>query len=462
MKHAPPLHGLKPMGAGTALVESLSSYFGRLAAAHDFLPSMISKELIRPLVPEGIRGSSYWRGGLCGQNGLVWDGYSDLTEVLVGALTELTGVEGLSFHTLLPWRRVLAPERGYVLRNGHRRWCSSCLAEWRRDGVEPWEPLIWRVGLVRRCPVHRTPFSEKCPACGHSQGFPPGLLLFGTCIRCGHSLEIGDSLCTGSVSHLAIQEDWWEWRVSCLVGRMLAAHEEMAEHASPRGFLTLLDRVRRRRAVRSLRNLAVHLGVDYVCLQRWVKNKRWRLESFLRCCSEVGADPLLVAVYPHREYTVTGEAGGGVWCGAQLPARRIGLGKPLGCRNWDVERWKQLEEELFTYLDGPERGRRSMSVVAKSLGISPATLQKRYPREYRRLLSLHEGYVKRRRNRRLTLMEKKLREAFEKCVRLGLYPRQDLVFKFAGLAPICGVNHEYRPIWHKLRQEYDEGTWVIS
>lgn len=462
MKHAPLLPGLKPMGAGTALVESLSSYFGRLAAAHDFLPSMISKELIRPLVPEGIRGSSYWRGGLCGQNGLVWDGYSDLTEVLVGALAELTGVEGLSFHTLLPWRRVLAPERGYVLRNGHRRWCSSCLAEWRRGDVEPWEPLIWRVGLVQRCPVHRTPFSENCPECGYSQGFPPGLQLFGVCIRCGHGLEIGDPLCTGSVSRLAVKEDWWEWRVSCLVGRMLAAHEEMAAFGGTKGFMTLLKRVRRRRAVRSLRNLTVHLGVDYVSLMRWFKTKRWRLESFLRCCSEVGADPLSVAVYPHREFAVSGETGGGVWCGAQLPARRIGMAKHAVCRGWDAARWRQMEEELSKYLTGPERGQHSMTMVAKLLGISPGTLKKRYPKEYARLVSLHEAYMKRRRNERLTLQEKKLRAAFEKCIREGLYPRQDLVFKFAGLSPINGVNHEYRPLWRKLRQEYDEGTWVIS
>ena len=297
--------------------------------------------------------------------------------------------------------------------------------------MEPWEPLIWRVELVRRCPVHRTPFSERCPACGSSQGFPPGLDLFGKCRRCGHYLEIGDPLRTGSIGRLTVKEDWWEWRVAYLVGRMLAAHDEMASFADSRGFLTLLDRVRR------------------------------RLESFLRCCSEVGADPLSVAVYPHREFTVSGETGGGAWCGARLPARQS-VSKRSLCRSWDAERWKQLEEELAGFLTGPGRGERSMRMVAKSLGISPGTLRNRYPGEYAQLVSLHEAYVKRRRERRLTLKEKKLREAFDKCVRLGLHPRQDLVFKFAGLSPIYGLNHEYRPIWRELRREYDEGVRAVS
>ena len=459
MKQLAPLYGRKPMGVGTPLIESLSGFFGRLAVARDLMPSTICNELVRPLVPEGIRGNTYWRGGLCGQNGLVWDDYSDFTEALSGALTELTALDGLVLHTLLPWRRVLSPERGYVLRRRHRRWCASCVAGWRKGGVEPWEPLIWRVELARRCPVHRTLFSETCPECGSSQGFPPGLVSFGMCRSCGHYLEIGDPLCTSGIGLLARPEDWWEWRVSWLVGRMLAAQEEMAAFANPRGFLTLLDRVRRRRGIRSTRNLSVHLGVDYVSLQMWLKGRRlWRFESFLRVCSEVGADPLAVAVFPHREFSVSGETGGGVWCGAQLPARQS-ISKHSLCRSWDAARWKRMEEELSEFLVGPERGRRSMTVVAKLLGISPGTLKKRYPKEYARLVSLREGYVKRRRGQRLTLQEKTLRKAFERCVRQGLRPRQDLVFKFAGLSPLYGMNHEYRPIWRKLRREYDEGEW---
>lgn len=462
MKQLAPLFGRKPMGVGTPLVESLSSFIGRLAVARDLLPSTICNELVRPLVPEGIRGSSYWRGGLFGQNGLVWDAYSDFTKVLVGVLTELTALDGLALHTLLPWRPMLAPERGYVLRRQHKRWCASCLAEWREGGVEPWEPLLWRVRDALRCPVHRTPFSERCPECGSSQGFPPGLDVFGRCRICGHDLEIGDPLCVRGIGLLARREEWWEWRVSWLIGQMLAAQEEMAASASPQGFLTLLDRVRRRRGVKSIRNLSVHLGVDYVSLQRWLKSERWRFESFLRTCSEVGADPLAVALFPHREFTISGEVGGGVWCGARLPARRIAASRLSLCRGWDVERWKQMEEELSTFLIGPERGQRSMRVVAKSLGVSPGTLKKRYPREYVRLVSLHEEYVQRRRERRLMLQERNLRRAFVKCVRRGLRPRQDLVFKFAGLSPLHGMNHEYRPIYLKLRREYDEGTQVIS
>ena len=461
MQRLVPLYGRKPLGAGTPLVESLSGFLGRLALARDLLPSVICNELVRPLVPEGIRGDSYWLGGLSGQNGLVWDDCCDFTEALVGALTELTAFDDLALHTFLPWRPVLSSERGYVLRRRHRRWCASCLGGWRADGVEPWEPLIWRVELARRCPVHRTPFSEVCPACGSSQGFPPGWVSCDTCRNCGHKLEVGDPLYTSGIGLLTRQEDWWEWRVSWLVGRMLSAQEEMAAFASPRGFLTLLDRVRHRRGLRSIRSLSVHLGVDYTRLQRWLKNEPWRFESFLRVCSEVGADPLAVAVFPHREFSVSGETGGGVWCGAQLPARQR-RSRHSPCRSWDAARWKRVAEKLYEFLEGPERGRHSMWAVSRSLEISPGTLKNRYPKEYAKLVAQHEKYKQRQRKQRRRKHEEKLRKGFEMCIRKGLHPRQDLVFKFAGLSPIYGMNREYGPIWRKLRREYDEGNLEIS
>ena len=227
MKHLVPLYSREPVGVGTPLVESLTSFLGRLSTAQYMMPSAVCNELVRPLVPEDMKGKVFWREGLNGQNGVTWDGHSEITEVLVDALTKLTALPDLSLHTLLPWRQLLLDQKSGALRWGQRRWCASCLAGWRAKGVEPWEPLLWRVAVVRRCPVHCTPFSEVCPRCQVRQGYMPGMVRIGVCRKCGHHLETGDPLvCTGARAPLATPEERWgmgsvasRWPNACSPGR---------------------------------------------------------------------------------------------------------------------------------------------------------------------------------------------------------------------------------------------------
>ena len=454
MKDLVPLYGCTPIGAGTPLTESLTSLIGRLAVARSLMPSVISERLVRPLVPEGLKEESFWRNRLCGQNSLAWDNHADFTAVLVDVLAELTDLDGLSFHTLLPWRRLFAAQHGRVLSSRHRRWCASCLAGWHANGVEPWEPLLWRVGVVRRCPVHRTPLSEVCPRCKSSQGFMPGVVPFGICRWCGHDLEIDDPMRTRRAARLTGSVKRWEWEVAQAVGRLLAAQEEMAAFASPRGFLTLLERIRNRVDSHSLLGLSRYIGANQASVKNWMDGKRlWCFGSFIQVCMRVGVDPLAVAVFPHRDFSVPERSERELRLGAPRLARQAGSRSP-SCRYWEPARWRQAEKQLAEILEGPEPGQFSVVAVTRLLGITPGALQKRYPEVYVRIRDLHAAYRKRMREERLARREARLREAFLACVQEGVYPSKDVVFRRAGLPPMYSVNLEDRSIWRRLRYEF--------
>ena len=461
MKHLVPLYSREPVGVGTPLVESLTSFLGRLSTAQYMMPSAVCNELVRPLVPEDMKGKVFWREGLNGQNGVTWDGHSEITEVLVDALTKLTALPDLSLHTLLPWRQLLLDQKSGALRWGQRRWCASCLAGWRAKGVEPWEPLLWRVAVVRRCPVHCTPFSEVCPRCQVRQGYMPGMVRIGVCRKCGHHLETGDPLvCTGARAPLATPEERWEWEVSQVVGRMLAHQEEMAAHASPRGFLTLLERLLHRPEIGSKRKLVLYVGADDMSVRRWLTGKHlWRTELFIRVCMRAGVDPLAVAVYPHRDYSEVAGLEKPSQSQARWPVRRASSRK-APCRHWGEAGWKQFREKLSAILEDPTSGRLSLTQITKSLGVSHSTLKRRYPKEYAELKVLHGAYRKRNKDQRLAAIEALLEAACLECIREGVIPKQKLVFARAGLSPRFAFNYTHGPIWRKLWRKYG-GSMVL-
>lgn len=463
MKQLVPLYGCRPLGAGTPFTESLTSFVGRLAIRRHLMPSSIFVHLVRPLVPEGLRPESFWRGGLCWQNSVALDGHYEITEALVGALSELTRIDDLSLHTLLPWRRLITGQHSGAVYWGRRRWCASCLAESRERGADLWEPLLWRVAVVKRCPVHRAPLSRVCPGCKATQGIMPGVVPIGTCRNCGRYLEIGDRSRTKSAKRLAGSVDDWEWQVSKVVGRLLASQKEMAAHASPQGFLSLLRGLQCRPDVPSRLGLSRYLGVNPVGLKAWLQGEGlWAFEPFIRACMRVRADPLAVAVFPHRRFSVVEKLEQDLFLVSHgRPSSGKGLKRP-SCRRWGKSEWEQFEEQLGRVLEVLGTERFSIETISNYLGVSPSTFRKRYPKEYRRIKAGHARFIKRRVEQRPVEAEKTMRAAFQELIDEDEHPRQDKVFERAGLNPLYAMSELYGPIWRKIRREYDSGARTVD
>ena len=237
----------------------------------------------------------------------MYDGLGPSAQALVGALTRLTGLPDLSHLTLLPWRGFLSTRNGALRWRRPNRWCCRCLAHWRGRGTELWEPLLWRVSAVQRCPVHRIPFSELCSRCHARQGVVSEIVPFGHCRKCGHALEADDPLRQdwSAGARLGVQA-LWEWWTSVAVGRMLASQRLLARSGSPRGFQELLRRSLDRAVDPSVKLLAQYLDFGWNSIEVWMNGKRSpRLSFFLAVCMRLGADPLQIAVAHRFRLSVT-------------------------------------------------------------------------------------------------------------------------------------------------------------
>ena len=449
-----PLYGRVPAGVGTPLVESLTSFVSRLAMARHLKISKIFNYLIRPLVPqdliEGEDGYSYWYRGFIGNNAVVWNGHGKHVQALVDALTELTGLAGLGCHTLLPLEGLLSTERGGVIdRERGNRWCAACLAGWRREGMQPWEPLLWRISFVKRCVIHGTVFSDVCATCKKSQDLVPDKFPFGYCRECRRHVESGDP---------QVSKRWprtpgawrWEWELSRAVGRMLASQKALAEFASNRGFMHLLSSLKQHPEFGSFRRVGGYIGTTPHWVKEWLEGaKHPGLLTFLRVCIRVGVDPVAVAIYPHGESL---EVRGELRFGIQPRSKCRGM-KERPAQTWGPAKWNKVRSELVELLKSPEVGLHPAGSVAERLGVAASTLKKHCPNEYAALKKARAAWLADERKRRFAERETALRTAFEDCLRKGLYPSKNLVFERAGFSSALYKHLRYRELFRKIRRD---------
>ncbi|MET4569108.1 TniQ family protein [Rhodanobacter soli] len=204
------LHGL-----GTPLVESLMSYFCRLADVHQVTPKQLAKVLCNDSVylrtddtPQLKSIDLYPR---------IFCAHSGRTAVVVQRLERLTGAGHLTCGTLLRLRDVLSRNQtGSCVQR--RRWCPICYAQ--QDDVII-EPLAWWIPQITHCPLHEARLIDRCARCGCYQidwRIGPTRKL---CIKCGFALK----MCA------AVQDDRTHWEAWCQA-QMLKVLEHIAAPTS--------------------------------------------------------------------------------------------------------------------------------------------------------------------------------------------------------------------------------------
>jgi len=189
------LYALEPIGAGTALVESLSSYVARLAEAHSVsVGDLVGRVLSKVPTPQGAIVMRESKACHVGRHGFrvcsyAVNGVTDRVTKWVHALETATSRRDLRYLTLLPFRHVMP---GHLFHR-QRAWCSSCLEQWRANGQTVYEPLLWAIKVSSHCPAHERPLCHTCPRCGRTLN-PLGVFCRpGYCERCGGWLGAPDA-----------------------------------------------------------------------------------------------------------------------------------------------------------------------------------------------------------------------------------------------------------------------------
>lgn len=178
------LYHIKPIGVGSPMVESLTSYITRLAEDHSLpLDKLFLQEILLHLntlkrdytVPKDLKRFLQISSSM--------NGVSDMASNQVCALEHLTLRSDIRYLTMLIWADVL-PSRGLIRHT--RAWCPSCYEEWRLSNQVIYDPLLWALVVVTVCPRHHQRLQLKCPYldCQHEQFHLTSHYYLGYCTRC--------------------------------------------------------------------------------------------------------------------------------------------------------------------------------------------------------------------------------------------------------------------------------------
>ncbi len=196
------LYSLEPIGLGTLLTESLSSYVTRLAQEHCVTPQKLIMGEIAPL----ILGDKYRSEMLTKNVSTLFgnsdakpaiNGMRDMTRSLVLALAKLTLRQDLRYLSCLTWKGIIK-DRGLFRQD--KAWCPQCFEARRQEGNPIYEPLLWSFRDVNFCPQHNCQLIDRCPHCDSSQKAIANSSRLGFCSRCKSWLgnqpqqETGDNI----------------------------------------------------------------------------------------------------------------------------------------------------------------------------------------------------------------------------------------------------------------------------
>lgn len=149
------LFALAARGLGTGLHESLPSYLDRLARLHGVRngPFFLNEVHPKRVPSSGSLLSGHSRGILVG------NGYAERIASSVALLTGVPEVAGLV-------QPILSRRVGWYKNTRPRAaWCPLCFADWAKQGLPIYRPLLWSLTPVRCCPIHHVFLRERCPGC---------------------------------------------------------------------------------------------------------------------------------------------------------------------------------------------------------------------------------------------------------------------------------------------------------
>ncbi len=398
------LFPLEPVGMGTPMVESLTSYIIRLAQAHCVAPGTLLNKVVAPLVQHLSPQHSphqFAQGG--GDKTNLINAMGPRAIYATQALETLTGRTDLRVLTLLTWEEVLSL-RGLIRRT--KAWCPACYETWRTAGQVIYDPLLWAFREVSVCLHHRLHLCLFCPRQQCRRPLPslswrsqPGY-----CPHClcwlGAPLEVAQAF----TPPLGKDETAWQQWVTETLGALLACAPTVAVPPKRQRVAETLQYCVERLFENKRADLAQFLGLPK---QRVTRVHAWctgrtlpEIGALLRlCCAlDLSLAEVLVkdteTLQPHRDHASLKKS----WQPQSNASSRSGHKERLG----------QLLEQV---LAGDEYPPPSVATVARRLNCEPTVLY-RYYREGCHILSArHLAYLHKRRSEREYRQQEELRQA---------------------------------------------------
>ena len=277
------LYGIRPRAEGTGDVESLFSYFLRLAHEHRLTPKKLVDVVLRDVVaqiPQLVHWKIGWGWDKSGGRDIVGSGL--VTQRWVMALGAATGQAGLEPATMLG----LADHVSGDLLAADDRVCLQCLGEDMASEQLPYGRLLWRMKAVSCCPIHRCQLVR--PTCGRGASTTRAqfarVKLSGVCNQCG---SIGHRCMSAQAESVGADDVWRAVQCRQLIGG-LPSIASADPRAVPQCLKTYCSEPG------SLTSLALRSGATLSVLSRWMNEPTARL-SFDQVLDICGTERLDLA-----------------------------------------------------------------------------------------------------------------------------------------------------------------------
>lgn len=209
---APPacsqLYSPEPVGIGTPMVESLTSYIVRVSFAHCVTVGTLIGREIAPLIDKGYLTDKSL-SSISTQFMYIAravNGVGVTAEDWINVLQVLTMRRELRLLTMLPWKNLTSDM--YLLRET-RAWCPDCYEEWHRQRKPIYDPLLWSLEAVTVCPDHKRFLLDQCLQCKKLHPALPRFSLPGYCPHCFSWL--GDVTSDCSAEAVVPNKDQLDW-----------------------------------------------------------------------------------------------------------------------------------------------------------------------------------------------------------------------------------------------------------
>ena len=168
----------EPIGLGTGMVESFSSYLARLADSHFVSRSSLMLALTAGMDDPTPDRVVYSLMQLHSRELNGMQGIAERWTTLTAVHTHRAHLDRLTF---LPWRYLVTPR---MLIHQSQHWCPHCLDDWLESGEAVYWPLLWSMRAVTVCPIHGCSLEQRCHCC---QAVIPSLTVrepIGFCWKC--------------------------------------------------------------------------------------------------------------------------------------------------------------------------------------------------------------------------------------------------------------------------------------
>jgi AraC-like DNA-binding protein len=386
------LYCLEPIGIGTPMVESLTSYISRLADAHsvllrtlvtdEILPNLNRTHLYQEGRPVYDHLTTFWK------RSAMLNGTCSTASNWVHTIEQLTQRNDLRFLTMLTFANVLSWRE---LVRQKQAWCPQCYEEWRKTGQVIYQPLIWQLSVIDNCPQHQAPLYLHCPYKDCRRPLPPLAPRFqpGYCTHCdrwlGHPVVLED--CRPMRRDEQVRQIW----VQQAIGEMLAAVPSSLSIPSQDAFATIISAHVNGAMGGNYSEYARRVRFHRRTVWEWTQGLQIpQLDALLQVCSYFGTTPLHLLTGNIQEVEQVQKSTLGKKLIAEQPCRRF--------RWFETEK---LRDALKQVLRSEESPPPSMREVARRLNYDQSHLRRHFPDLCHAISARYLAYQQEQRQKRL-------------------------------------------------------------